>query len=76
MTMVSIDDIDNLMFQSYTNGTGSGSFSVEMSYGLSATFLFTTQGSNDNLRVTQLAVKHKLSSDIKDGHLIARVKDP
>jgi hypothetical protein len=69
-TAIAVHDIDCLAHDSSPDGTGCGSFSVDMSWGFTATFLFTTRKQGHKIEVTRLAIKRKDSPDIDDGFIV------
>ena len=71
-TAVAVADINDLTHTSYPDGTGEGTFSVDMEWGFRATFLFRTHAVGRNVRVTKLSVKRKTSTDVDDGLVIAQ----
>ena len=73
-TAIAVADINDLTYTTSPDGTGEGSFSVDMEWAFKATFLFRTRGAGRNMRVTELAVKRKNSTDVDDGLVIAQTE--
>jgi hypothetical protein len=67
MSIATVADIQELHWQPAPKNSVLGIFSLDMDYGLKATFYFKAQAVNGELTVTRLVVARKGSSDISMG---------
>ena len=69
-TLVAAKDVRDLQWARQPNGTFSGSFSVDTSYGLKAKMLFAASEKDGAIAVTKLVVARKQSTDLAEGFTI------